>query len=88
VYLVVAPLLLIVVAAAVAWRTLSAKPFGDVVTLVGTMVLGFLAVRVLALAYVSVFMGALDSRLVLTTFTMAILFAVPYVGNAFLALRR
>jgi hypothetical protein len=45
-------------------------------------------VRVLALAYVSVFMGALDSRLVLTTFTVAILFAVPYVGNAFLALRR
>jgi hypothetical protein len=88
VYLAVAPVLLIVLAVAVAWRTLSAKPFGDVVTLVGTIVLGFLAMRVLALAYVSVFMGALDSRLVLTTFTVAILFAVPYVGTAFLALRR
>jgi hypothetical protein len=86
-YLTISPVLIVALIAAVAFRMLSARPFNDVATLVGTIVLGFLGVRLLALAYLSVFMGALDSRLVLTTFTVAMLFAVPYLGSTFRALR-
>jgi hypothetical protein len=86
-YLAISPLVLVALLAAFFYRLLSVKPV-DTVTLVGSIVVGFLCLRLLALAYLSVFIGAFESRAILTTFVVALLFAVPYLAATITAIRR
>ena len=61
VYLLVAPLFLIAMVGAILLRLMSNAPL-DVFTLMVSVVVGFLFVRLLVLAYICVFMGPVDSQ--------------------------
>jgi hypothetical protein len=87
IYLAVAPALLIAMIAAFFFRLWTRVPW-DLLAVFATLVIGFLGVRLLALGYVGVFMGAFDSRMMMTTFTVGMLLAVPYLSAVFSGLRR
>ena len=67
-------------------RAVRSVPF-ECAFAVCAMAMIFLLLRTLALAYVAVFMGSFDARMVLTSYAVVTLVTVPVVASAF-ALRR